>query len=433
MSVRTIFPVVPTMAERVRKAAKENANPARWLAVYIPFNEGVKFEHSEAKRRSNELLAELLSGHRTRCRVMDKKRIDAETVFANLLAANEINRPIAISTNNASYTGEDSPMSCFVPELIKLLHAGEWIHFIGANFYAKKSVSNRIPRIWAKQKLIDYFEPYGQVDAPLDLVVLRNKDKKSISYQDTPDTIRTRELIRHANKVNRDAKVQRKTKRSFQHVNPDLHAVYNVTFEHGGRLYTGGAGYQHLSAEDRADLWIGQKPTVELDYSGLHPRLLYALEGIQYNKDPYTTVLDSFPQAKTDKTLRDFLKGLLFALINAESEKDAVSSGNKELSQNHEARQALNTTGYKVKDIVQLYKQAHPCIAHHFCTGAGNRLMNLDSKIAMDVLNSFTGQLLPILVMHDSFIVQKQFRDKLQYAMEDAYIRHTGGFVCPIK
>jgi hypothetical protein len=59
--------------------------------------------------------------------------------------------------------------------------------------------------------------------------------------------------------------------------------------------------------------------------------------------------------------------------------------------------------------------------------------MNKDSKIALDILNTFAGQQIPILVMHDSFIVQQQHRDRLQYTMEDAYKRHTGGYTCPIK
>jgi len=45
----------------------------------------------------------------------------------------------------------------------------------------------------------------------------------------------------------------------------------------GGRLYTEGISYyQGLSSIDRQDITINGKQTVEVDYSALHPMLLYA-------------------------------------------------------------------------------------------------------------------------------------------------------------
>jgi hypothetical protein len=412
---------------RVRKPPEvsESDKPAKWLNNNLPYSYIMNLEHPEAKRRSNELLDTLTEGKRKRRREWTQKQTDTEIICANLLEGGNRNQPISISMSPNSYI--ESRASYFTPELVHLLHEGSWIGY-KPGVYARVKEERKMSRIWPTKKLMEYFEPYGRVDAPpLDLVDLRDMDGNSISYQDTPDTIRTRELIRHGNEINRKAQVQLKTSRGFDKYSTDLHAVYNITLEQGGRLYTNGNGYQCLPKTDRAALWIDRKPTVELDYSGLHPRLLYAQEGIQYDADPYTAV---HPNAE----LRPFLKLVLLTLINCDSEATAASTCNLALKENWDIYgRPVKNAGVKVTEIIQRYKQAHPQIAHHFCTGAGLTLMNKDSKIALDILNTFAGQQIPILVMHDSFIVQQQHRDRLQYTMEDAYKRHTGGYTCPIK
>lgn len=78
-------------------------------------------------------------------------------------------------------------------------------------------------------------------------------------------------------------------------------------------------GYQGLSEEERACIHIDGEPTVELDFAGMQPRLLYSWEGIQYAGDPY--VLDG------DAELRDLFKIVFLAIINSEtkaSKKRAV-------------------------------------------------------------------------------------------------------------
>lgn len=57
----------------------------------------------------------------------------------------------------------------------------------------------------------------------------------------------------------------------------------------------------------------------------------------------------------------------------------------------------------------------HQPIAKYFCKGkqTGMRIMNRDSKIALEIIDYFAKQDIPILVIHDSFIVQEQYRKEL--------------------
>jgi len=64
-----------------------------------------------------------------------------------------------------------------------------------------------------------------------------------------------------------------------------LHRVFTDNLKLGGRYY--GPMWQMLSEELRKHLLIDGYPVVELDYSGLHIRMLYHLEGMDYTGDPY--------------------------------------------------------------------------------------------------------------------------------------------------
>jgi hypothetical protein len=56
-------------------------------------------------------------------------------------------------------------------------------------------------------------------------------------------------------------------------------AFNNGSFDQGGRFY--GPWWQRVPSERRKFITINWLPTRELDYSNLHPAMLYAMEGIQ--------------------------------------------------------------------------------------------------------------------------------------------------------
>ncbi len=220
-----------------------------------------------------------------------------------------------------------------------------------------------------------------------------------------------------------------------------LACVYTGDFEHGGRLYTRDVdGYQFEKEEDRACIHIDGEPTVELDFSGLHPRLLYSWEGIQYpaDSDPYVV--------NGDVGLRDVYKNVFTALINSEpkrsrktgrlltGEQRAVAEVNKFLFDHRKHYLRVRRRGLNVKnDLVPAFVAAHPAIAKYFHTDAGMRAQNQDAKIALEVIEHFAADNVPILAIHDSFIVARQYERRLYKAMRLAYSRQTGGFTCPIK
>lgn len=93
---------------------------------------------------------------------------------------------------------------------------------------------------------------------------------------------------------------------------PVHYARFTNDFDHHGRLYTDRYGHQSLSKSERSTIWFDGRQSVELDFSGMHPRLLYHLEGIDFRGDPYKLWGDA-----TTPQQRRMVKVLFNALINA--------------------------------------------------------------------------------------------------------------------
>jgi hypothetical protein len=287
----------------------------------------------------------------------------------------------------------------------------------------KMDSESRMTRIVATKKLLDYcpeFPPWV-ISNPKELVILRDANGKLKDYKDTLETYRIRNILKQANHINNQADIR------FNNTNisTSLQAIFREKFSWYGLLHT--SGYRHLqgySEDEREEITIDGDPVVELDYSALHPNLLYTEEGIQYSGDPYSVINER-------KEVRPFLKHILLAMLNAKDMTTAEKAANYWLYRHHFEREQLKSIGIKkARPFIEKLIEVHQPIAHHFCSSksTGLRIMNKDARIALDVVSHFIKQNKPIIPIHDSFIVQHQYRDEVKRAMLDAYAKHTGGF-----
>jgi hypothetical protein len=193
----------------------------------------------------------------------------------------------------------------------------------------------------------------------------------------------------------------------------------NSSWELGGRFY--GGWWQRLPKEWREKILINNEFVNEIDYSGLHIVLLYAQEGIDYwdevGEDPYQLGQGYEASVK----MRTFLKLLLLTIINAKDHDTAIKSVRWEVNKDKEAYGWINDEGFKLEELVDRFTDYHSPISHHFCSGAGVRLQNTDSIMAEHIINKFTQLDIPVLCVHDSFIIQDIHRDKLHDAMQEAW------------
>ena len=169
-----------------------------------------------------------------------------------------------------------------------------------------------------------------------------------------------------------------------------LHRVFIiVVLKMGGRFY--GGWWQSIPSRLRPFITINGKETVELDYSSMHPRMLYAHIGMQCPDDPYDVGLN--PKYK------DLIKKAFNALINAR--------GRIEQFNNPEDGPVFDEDeiGMSWNEFLKHIKSYHPKLKGLFGTGIGLKFQRTDSDIAEATMLHFARQNIPVLPVHDSFIM----------------------------
>ncbi len=78
-----------------------------------------------------------------------------------------------------------------------------------------------------------------------------------------------------------------------------------------------------------------------------------------------------------------------------------------------------------LSELLDGIKDRHPKISHLICSGAGMRLMSLDSQMCEYVIEKFVERDTPILTVHDSFIVPFGTERELDRVMKEAFKRVT--------
>jgi len=206
---------------------------------------------------------------------------------------------------------------------------------------------------------------------------------------------------------------KRKEKSQFIRYNDrQLYRVFHDTnFITGGRYY--GGWWETIPSEFRRHLVIDGKATVEIDFSGLHPSILYAKEGLEMPRDPYAQILG--------ERYRDTSKKLFNALINAKHDL-------KGPPRNVRIRYPDQPLSWV--EIKQRICELHKPICHNFCTGAGLTLMHEDSELATDVMLHFANMGVPCLPVHDSFIIHHAYEDELYEKMEELFLKK---YKIPVK
>jgi hypothetical protein len=189
-----------------------------------------------------------------------------------------------------------------------------------------------------------------------------------------------------------------------------LHRVFNNgSFTEGGRFY--GAFHLELPKTIRRQVLINGGTTVEPDFSALHIRMLYHMEGIDYREDPYTALCN-------EEKERKIFKIVSLVWINAGSKRKAVFAIANELEENGIS---CDTSYRSISDCLNRFKKVHQSIGKYLNTGVGLKLQNLDSQIANIVLKRMTDMGIPVLPVHDSFIAREKDWHFLIQVMKSAY------------
>jgi|AntDeeMinimDraft_6_1070357.scaffolds.fasta_scaffold03711_3 hypothetical protein len=402
----------------VRRQIQERKGSRAWLKSATQFDAGNYFDEESraiSERLFNKL--KLAKGYS-----IEAKKRTFEKLLANLLHAYP--QPVAASRNRNEWARpEYNGIKYEISQYINLLHEKGYIDMKrGYNFNNKAEKG----KIWPTQKLLSYFPKKKQNIRwkPVNLIELRDSDSRQLKkFEHTDKTDHIHEVLKKANKVNGEADIHYEEYK----IKAFLVAIFINDFTLYGRLHTRGyRHYQGLSGRERRGITINGHRVTELDYRALNPYLLYAEAGLQYHKDPYTAVCSN-PLA------RPFLKQILLSMLNSKDFRQAESAANYWLFKNHSKRKELKKIGItKARPLMEAFNEAHKPIAGHFCSGkkTGLEVMNKDASIALGVVEHFTGKSIPILAIHDSFIVESQHSEELRKVMKKVYRKHTKGYRC---
>ncbi|MGE0054499.1 MAG: hypothetical protein AB7S74_09845 [Hyphomicrobium sp.] len=182
--------------------------------------------------------------------------------------------------------------------------------------------------------------------------------------------------------------------------------VFNGGWSSGGRWY--GPYWQGLPKDIRKALRINGDVIVEHDYRACHVRLLCALGGITLPFDD--PGFDPYEGVGYD---RKQVKRALNTMLNASSEAAALGA-----IQNEFADQRIYPPGAHARAIMMAVRDHFTGLARFWCSGIGLRLQNFDAEICRCVQRHLRRRNIPVLSVHDSFIVPSSHGGVLADVME---------------
>ena len=208
------------------------------------------------------------------------------------------------------------------------------------------------------------------------------------------------------------------------HRNTFVKRVFNnSSWELGGRFY--GGWWQQIDKRLRTDIMINDTPTVEIDFKAMHVALLFSEIGACHDYDPYSLSKTVFPEDKNFDQ-RSAVKQLVLMAINAKTKMKAFSAFRNDQPAGHPFKRLTNL---ELSKLLDAFINQHPKLEPYLCTGKGLILMFIDSCIAEHVISHFTRLAVPILCIHDSFIVPHDQVLELRATMSEAGNKYAKRFM----
>ena len=200
-------------------------------------------------------------------------------------------------------------------------------------------------------------------------------------------------------------------------------AFYRADWNLGGRFH--GGWWQSIKEDWRKQIYINDEATVEIDYSGLHVNLLYGLKGIQPPKGDHYE-LEHILLDFTVKEQRKIVKGIVLNAINATTIKKAFQAYLANQPSDSKIRK-LKLKHSHLQLLLDAFIEKHPTIEDALGADKGVELMMVDGRITAKVIYHFTKKNIPILSIHDSYIIQHKHSGQLRKVMNETVTEELNG------
>ena len=253
---------------------------------------------------------------------------------------------------SSRYNNPDITYRIHIERVYEQLKELGYLREIKAGLFTNKE--RFLTRYEATNKLIALIEPDEVAKLPISIPVISNPElirvraeidgiKQLVDYEETPQTVEMRRNVKFINDVFSkqwfdleltDDEFEQLEKRMHQRSlernegegrlrlqDRMLYRVFNnLEFNEGGRFY--GGWWEIVPSNYRSKILINGKRTEELDFSTLHPTILYAQSGNTLEGDAYDISLrpKSIPNDLSLSDFRKVVKRAFNAMLNARYE-----------------------------------------------------------------------------------------------------------------
>ena len=257
-----------------------------------------------------------------------------------------------------------------------------------------------------------------------------------------------------------------------------MRRIFNDTdFETNGRFY--GGFWQQLNSDWRGRIGINGNPVSEVDFSHLGISTLYdKFEKTKFKGDAYDLTSVGYSHNKyTMKELRPLLKYALMIMVNSDSKEQAIKGLRYKMNQDEDLPSEKEVP---LEPLMDAFAKRHEAISEFFYKGMGGKQYRMDSEICAKIIayflydieieskerfameiskrdilkinpnakgimfedDKFNGAVtwdelferypkyykggVPVLTVHDSFIIDSSFEDVLRWQMEAQYKLEMG-------
>lgn len=370
-------------------------------------------------------------------KIKHKNKVVLGIILTNIISGIRTGTKIVYSRNKAT-RAESTERNVTVPQVIScvkvLEREGYVVNTIGTASPdpekreastlepTEKFMNEFLTQADFDQTEVDYIEATAGL-------VLRDARKMAVPYLKTDETEKMRQLVVDLNKLNESVPILTGDGQRLSNI---YSRIFNESFNYGGRFYR--ADVLQLHSKDgnqRLDITIDGQPVVEVDFQNLHFRIAAVIDGGFIEDVPidmYADILEDSSN-KVERQIVKMAVNIMFNCKSVDSARRAIQGEINSLSSEDKEKYTLGSA----KSVMALIEMNYREFSHMFCNedSFGRVLQNLDSHLAADILEVFVLKEIPILCVHDSFVVAKEHLELLVLTMADKF-RERFKIDCPV-
>lgn len=191
--------------------------------------------------------------------------------------------------------------------------------------------------------------------------------------------------------------------------------IFSDNVKTGGRLYK--SWWTNCNKELRQYLKIDYQRCVEIDFSAMHPQILYQLEGYPPQDNIYLFDKKEKPVVAGRITRRDIAKKLMLSLINIEDKgtiKQLRSQAINAVIKDFKKEEGVSLNYPLVAEILKALEERNQDINSYFYSSAWRKCQTIEADLIRSIIKEALKREIIVLSVHDSIICKLQDQDKLE-------------------